>query len=87
MKRRLTRRALTKILLVAPAALAGGPLACQTTSGGRPTRRLTAAQQKERDALSREVSRLQKSVERLDQMDIAIGSDPAIHFSPLLWKK
>jgi hypothetical protein len=87
MKRRLTRRSLAKILLAAPAALAAGPLACQSASGGRAPQRLTAAQQKERESLSREMSRFKQSIERLDRMDIAIGSEPAIHFTPLLPKK
>jgi hypothetical protein len=88
MKRRLTRRSLTKILLAAPAALAAGPLACQSASGGRPaTQRLTPAQQKQQEALSREVARFKSSIERLDRMDIGIGSEPAMHFTPLLPKK
>jgi len=86
--KRLTRRSLTKILLAAPAALAAGPLGCQSASGGRPApERLTPAQQKDRENLSREMSRFKRNVERLDRMDIAIGSAPAIHFTPLLPKK
>jgi hypothetical protein len=33
------------------------------------------------------MSRFKQSIERLDRMDIAIGSEPAIHFTPLLPKK
>jgi hypothetical protein len=88
MKHRLTRRSLVKILLAAPPALAAGPLACQSASGGRPApQRLTPVQQKERENLSREMSRFKESIERLDRMDIAIGGEPAIHFAPLLPKK
>ena len=88
MKRPLTRRSLTKLLLAAPAALAAGPIACQTASGGRPaSQRLTAAQQKRQEALSREVARFKSSIEQLGRMDIAVGSEPAVHFTPLLPKK
>jgi hypothetical protein len=88
MKPRLTRRALTKILLATPVVIASGPIACQTTSGGRSgSQRLSGAEQKDRADLSREVSHLQKGLERLGQMEIPIGSEPAIHFAPLLPKK
>lgn len=88
MKRRLTRRSLAKLLLASPAAMAVGPLACQSASGGRPaSQRLTAAEQKQQEALSRETARFKNSIERIDRMDIGIGSEPAIHFTPLLPKK
>lgn len=86
MKHPLTRRAITKILLAAPAALIGGPLACQSVSGPAP-RRLSPAEQKDRQELERSVARLEKSVERLRLMEIPVGSEPAIRFTPLLTKK
>ena len=86
MKRPLTRRAVTKILLASPAALAGGPLACQSLSGP-PPQRLSPEQQKERQEAARAAARLKASVERLGQMEIPVGSEPAIHFTPLLAKK
>ncbi|MGH9368760.1 MAG: hypothetical protein ACRD3M_13925 [Thermoanaerobaculia bacterium] len=87
MTRRLTRRAVTKILVAAPAALAAGPLGCRTAGDSRPAERLTPAQKKRRGDLARSVSRLQKSIERLDAMEIPIGSEPATYFAPLLAKK
>lgn len=87
MRHRLTRRAATKILLAAPAALAVGPLACQTAGPSGSEERLSPEQQKEKQDLAQSVSRLEKSVQRLDAMEIPIGAEPAIYFSPLLAKK
>ncbi len=88
MNDRLTRRAVTKILLTAPSALAVGTLGCQSTSGSSraSSRSGSAAQQQHRDDLGEWVSRLKRSTERLDQMEIAIGSEPAIQFAPLIAK-
>jgi hypothetical protein len=86
MKRPLTRRAVTKILLASPVALAGGPLACQSLSGP-PPQRLSPEEQKHRQNVARAASRLTSSVERLGQMEIPIGCEPAIRFTPLLAKK
>lgn len=86
MKKPLTRRAVTKILLAAPAALAAGPLACQSASGSAP-RRLSPGEEQHREELARSQARLKKSVERLRQMEIALGSEPAIHFTPVLSRK
>jgi hypothetical protein len=88
MKSRLTRRAVTKILIAVPAALAAGPLGCQSTGpGGSAPQRLTPAEQKEREDLGKTTSRLKQSIERLGQMKIPIGSEPAVHFTPLVAKK
>ncbi len=87
MKHRLTRRAATKILLAAPAALAVGPLACQSTGASGSEERLSPEQQKEKQDLERSVSRLEKSIQRLDAMEIPIGAEPATYFTPLLAKK
>jgi hypothetical protein len=88
MNDRLTRRAVTKIILAAPAALTAGALACQSTSGSSgASRGGSAAEQQHRDDLGRWVSRLKKCAERLDQMEIAIGSEPAIQFAPLIVAK
>jgi hypothetical protein len=87
-KRPFTRRAIAKILLAAPAALAAGPLACQSAQGPRSANsRLTAAERKRQEDLAQSVSRLKKSVARLGQMEIPIGSEPAIFFTPLVGKK
>jgi ATP-dependent exoDNAse (exonuclease V) alpha subunit len=89
MRRRLTRRAVTKILLATPAAFAAGPLACQTAGGtaARTSERLSPAEQKERADLARSVSLLKESVGKLDQMEIPVGSEPSFFFTPLLPKK
>jgi hypothetical protein len=87
MSDRLTRRAVTKIILAAPAALTAGALACQSTSGSSRARGGSAAEQQHRDDLGRWVSRLKRCAERLDQMEIAIGSEPAIQFAPLIAAK
>ena len=86
---RLTRRAVTKILLAAPATLAAGTLGCQSTAGSSraSSHGGSAAEQQHRDDLGRWVSRLKRSTERLGQMEIAIGSEPAIQFTPLLASK
>ncbi|MGE5277553.1 MAG: hypothetical protein ACM3SU_11205 [Acidobacteriota bacterium] len=86
MKRPLTRRAVTKILLASPVALAGGPLACQSLSGPAP-QRLSPEEQKKRQEAARAADRLSSAAERLRQMEIPIGSEPAVHFTPLLAKK
>ena len=78
---------MTKLLLAAPAAIAAVPLACQSMGSGSGNERLTPEQQRHREALSRSVSRLRQSVQRLDQMDIGVGSEPAITFTPLVAKK
>lgn len=89
MKLTLTRRAVTKILLATPAVLAAGSVACQNGGSGPSSapEHLTPEQKKVREELSKSVSRLRKSVERLGQMQIPVGSEPAIHFTPLLAKK
>ncbi|HTO88695.1 MAG TPA: hypothetical protein VMR54_14345 [Thermoanaerobaculia bacterium] len=89
MNDRLTRRAVTKIILAAPAALTMGTMGCQSTSGSSraSSRGGSASQQQHRDDLARWVSRLRRSTERLDQMEIAIGSEPAIQFAPLIAAK
>jgi hypothetical protein len=88
MKRPVTRRTITKILLAAPAALAAGTLGCQSTAGsGGSAARQSPAEQKHREDLARSVSRLKRSIERLDQLEIAIGGEPAMSFEPLLANK
>ncbi len=86
MKRPLTRRAVTKILLASPVALTGGSLACQSLSG-TASQRLSPEEQKRRQQVAGAASRLTSAVERLGQMEIPIGSEPAVHFTPLLAKK
>jgi len=82
-----TRRTVTKLLLVAPAALATAPLACQSTGGANAPERLTPEQRQQREEVSKSVSRMQESVARVAQMEIPVGSDPAIFFSPLVARK
>jgi hypothetical protein len=83
-----TRRTVTKLLLAAPAALAGGTLACQSLgSSGSADERLSPEQRRQREAVSKSVSRLKQSVERIEKMDIRVGSEPAITFEPYLAKK
>ena len=83
-----TRRTLTKLLLAAPAALSVAPLACTSTSGsGGSADRLPPEERKRRDALARATARMQKNVGALAQLELPAGSEPAIHFSPLLTRK
>lgn len=86
MKHPLTRRAVTKILLASPVAIAGGPLACQSLSGPAP-RRLSPEEQKKHQEAVRAADRLSSAAERLRRMEVPIGSEPAVHFTPLLAKK
>ncbi|HYB52963.1 MAG TPA: hypothetical protein VEG84_03770 [Thermoanaerobaculia bacterium] len=88
-KHSLTRRAVARMLLAAPAAaLASAPLACQSAQGSRSgSSHLTAAEQKRRQDLARSTARLKKSVEHLDQMEIPVDADPAFRFTPLVGKK
>jgi hypothetical protein len=79
-----TRRSVTKLLLAAPAALAAAPIACQSTGGAGTPENLTPEQRQQREDLSKSVSRLQQSVQRVGQMQIPVGSEPAIYFSPLV---
>jgi hypothetical protein len=71
-----TRRTVTKLLLAAPAALAGGSLACQSLGSSASA-----------DEVSKSVSHLKQSVEQIEKMDIRVGSEPAITFEPYLAKK
>ena len=83
-----TRRTVTKLLLAAPAALAAASAACTSTSGsGGTSDRLPPAERKHRDDVSRSVAELQKNVATLSQLELPAGSEPAIHFSPLLIRK
>jgi hypothetical protein len=80
-----TRRTVTKLLLAAPAALAAVPLGCQSTgSSSSGSQHLTPEQRQQREDLSKSVSRLRESVQRVGQMQIPVGSEPAIYFSPLV---
>jgi hypothetical protein len=79
-----TRRTVTKLLLAAPAALATVPLGCQSTASSSAAEHLTPEQRQQREDLSKSVSRLRESVQRVGQMQIPVGSEPAIYFSPLV---
>lgn len=86
--KRTTRRSVAKMLLAAPAALAAAPIACQSFgSSSSPEERQTPEERQRRQEISKAASRLQASVQRIGQMEIPVGSDPAMIFSPLLPKK
>jgi hypothetical protein len=87
MNRSPTRRTVAKLLLAAPAAAAVAPLACQTAGPSSAAPRLTPEQKQQQQEIAKTVSRLDKSLERLKAMEIPVGSEPAIHFSPLLARK
>jgi hypothetical protein len=88
MKPTPTRRTVTKLLLAAPAALAAASAACTSTSAsGASSDRVSPAERKHRDDVAQSASRLQKGVDALSQLEMPAGSEPAIHFSPLLTRK
>ena len=63
------------------------PLACQTAGPSKGAERLTPEQKQQQQEIAKTVSRLDRSLERLKAMEIPVGAEPAIHFSPLLARK
>jgi hypothetical protein len=84
MNRRLTRRAMAKLLAAAPVLLAA-EAAAEPVERRKPAG--PAFTQKEKAAIAKGVTGLKKSLGDLHKMPIPIGTEPAFVFSPLVRKK
>jgi hypothetical protein len=84
MNRRLTRRAMAKLLVAAPVVLA-------TEAAAEPVERRKPAgpafTEKQKAAIAKGVGGLKKPLAALHKMAIPIGTEPAFVFSPLVRKK
>lgn len=80
-----TRRTVGKFLLAAPVALAATDLSCRTAAAppGAVSPGLTP---RERQDLEKAVSQLRKALDRLRQMPIPMGSEPALIFDAIVFK-
>ena len=86
MNRKLTRRAIAKLLAAAPAALAAEARAQSATAGPRPST-TTAASDKRQKAVAKASADLKKGLAALHKTPIPIGTEPATVFSALTGKK
>ncbi|MEO8348410.1 MAG: hypothetical protein ABI610_05815 [Acidobacteriota bacterium] len=80
----MTRRTAAKLLLTAPAALAAPALLGEPAATTRRSRALSPA---ERRQLDKSVGQLRGAAEKIREMKIPIGTEPAFVFRPLLSKK
>ncbi|MDQ5858106.1 MAG: hypothetical protein M3542_07520 [Acidobacteriota bacterium] len=81
----MTRRTAAKLLLTAPAALAAPALVLGEPAATPPRSR--ALSPAERRLLDKSVGQLRAAAEKIREMKIPIGTEPAFVFRPLLSKK
>lgn len=84
MNRRLTRRAMAKLLAAAPVVLIA-EAAAEPVERRKPAG--PAFTEKQKAAIAKGISGLKKPLGVLHKMPIPIGTEPALVFSPLLRKK
>ena len=85
MPRPMTRRTAAKLLLTAPAALASPALVLGEPAAKTPRSR--ALSPAERRQLDKSVGQLRGAAQKIRDMKIPIGTEPAFIFRPLLSKK
>ena len=81
----ITRRTATKLLLFVPAALAAPALAsAEPEAGPRRARPLSAS---ERRQLDKSIAQYRSMADKIRELKIPIGTEPAFVFRPLVSKK